>query len=204
MKNKLLIFILGFAIIIFLLAMDKCGNSLKYNNLRTEYNTLERMFKASAEISKEIIAEKEKEIAVADKKIKELESKIVAQNEAIAHLDNTIADVESAYDEEASPAMQIANLKQQVQLWKNKFQLAESIIADKDKIIFSLTQKYEAQLSITHEWELKYDGAIKLNDNLNLQVKALKGQVNRLKIGSGTKNLLIVIAGGIIIYGLVK
>ena len=201
MKNKFLIFVFVFVVIIFLMAVDKCGNSLKYNKLKAEYSDLEKSFKINTEISKAVIAEKDKEIAEADRKINELESSIKLKNEDIENLDEKLGELEGAYSESLSKDEQIANLKQQVKAWKGKFALAEKIIADKDKIIFSLTRKYEAQVTITLEWQSRYNGVIALNENLGLQVKTLKRQISRLKLGSGMKNVLIIAA---VIYGLVK
>ena len=51
----------------------------------------------------------------------------------------------------------VDNLSKQLSIWKQKFTLAEGIIRDKDVVIFSINEKYEAQVKISLEWRGLYD-----------------------------------------------
>lgn len=204
MKKKYVV-IVGILIGLFLLSVvDKCGQSNKYKKLRAEYKELNAIHKISHEKSKEAISEKTEEIRRADKKIKELELAVAKKGKILTEKGSEIEELEEAYDEAITKDEQIVNLQRQVQLWKEKFHIAENIIADKDAIIFSLTQKYEAEFVISNEWKSMYENELEMRNNLEAQIKALRKQVRGIKFGSTTKTGLLVIVGGILAYQMIK
>lgn len=204
MKKKHLIIIAILMGLLFLFSMDKCGNSEKLRRLRRENRGLEAAWRVEQKLSRDAIEEKEREISAANEKISLLETTVEEKNDEIDTLTSEIGDLENAYDEEAPPEEQIVNLKKQVALWKAKFILAETIIATKDKIIFSLTAAYDAQVLISNEYKGMYEKSLEINDGLKREIKLMRRQAGKIKTVSKIKNLALTILGGIMVYDLVK
>lgn len=106
------------------------------------------------------IAEQVKIIALKDRLISDSVGEITVINTAIGAKDKTITDLKAAlHNLEAAGDLsgQVANLKEQIAAWSEKFTLAESVIAEKDKIIIAWAAKFNAQLEISDSWKAKYD-----------------------------------------------
>lgn len=200
MKKKYIVIIAVLFGLLLLSAVDKCGRSEKYKKLEQENKILKKIQKSS----QEKIKNQSEEIQKTTERIRELESHVAEKNEALKNKGIRIEELEKSYDENAPQEKQITNLREQVQAWKEKFHIAENIIADKDRIIFSLTQKYEAQFAISEEWKTMYENELKLRENLESQIKVLEKQFRTVKFFSKVKTGLFTIIGGILIYQAIR
>ena len=117
---------------------------------------------------------------------------------------NTVADLEEEFGNLTNKDAKISNLTKQVEVWKEKFNLSQSIISDKDAIIFSLTQKYESQVVISLEYKSMDETSRGLLDIRDKQVKELEKLNKRLRLTSGLKSGLAVALAGIVLYSLLK
>jgi chromosome segregation ATPase len=88
--------------------------------------------------AEEIIRRQLLDIIEAQYRRDQAEARIQEKNQQLKARDKAIAGLEYAYDKLTQPGEKIANLKSQVAEWKGKFTLCQSIIAEKDEVIFTL------------------------------------------------------------------
>ena len=153
-----------------------CKMSDKYTRLQGKYDLLIEQKTAEQATLDQTIQEKTTEIAVLSGEVESLQETIIRRNVKQVALGKTISALESK-------AVSIPVLQEQVSVWKVRFSLAEQTIADQERIIFSLTGKYDAQVQISTAWEQKYklehtawEACEDLNSQLRrdyLKVKAL-------------------------------
>jgi len=111
-----------------------------------------------------------------------------------------IKELETLYPSLKDKDEQIGNLKQQVNVWKEQFFLAQEIIAEKDNIIFSLTEKYNVQVEITKQWVAKYDKEFALRNLAEEGWKNSEKRIIGLNLQSKVVKVLLVAASGYILY----
>lgn len=170
----------------------------KHGALQIAYADLDLKSKATIEANKADIAARDAVIDEAGRTIIDAEGKIRDKDKRILNLEEAFTQLGENKD------AKIINLQAQLSIWKEKFTLAEAIIAGKDKIIFSLTAKYDAQVKISTEWEASYYRQVELHqialDRISVMEKEWKG----IQFGSKLKTYLIAAAGAAIVYSLVK
>jgi len=148
--------------------------------------------------------------AIVGQKDKEIAEKV----EVIGHMTNAIGRKDSDLTElvqklhklEVSgdlPA-QVANLKEQVKAWSEKFSLAQSVIAEKDAIIADWAVKYNAQVTIGDTWKQKYEGETRLRTLAEKGWKASERRLRWARVMSNIKSGLIVGALGYLGYSAIK
>jgi hypothetical protein len=201
-KYWLLVGLLGLGIIF--LGLDKCGSSKKADELRGQYEEASRIAKVERLIKEEVIKEQQGIIKKQDLLIVESRKEVEIKNSYISSLGNTVAELEGEFDSLTDKDEKIANLVTQVSIWKEKFTLAQSIISDKDAIIFSLTQKYESQLKISNSYKDMHESIQPLVEICTKQVKELEKINRRLKFTSKLKTGVVVSCALLFLYNMVK
>jgi len=134
----------------------------------------------------------------AGRTIIDAEGKIRDKDERILNLEEAFTQLGENKD------AKIINLQAQLSIWKEKFTLAQAIIADKDKIIFSLTAKYDAQVQITAEWEASCYRQVELHQIALDRISVMEKEWRGIQFGSKLKTYLIAAAAAAFIYSLVK
>lgn len=111
-----------------------------------------------------------------EEKIDELNANIDSANTVIAKLEekdvdksDKIKELEANYKTIETEAGKICNLEEQVEIWKARFSICQEKIVEKDKIIFSLQDKYNNEINLRLECE-------KLLNDL-LEAQALKDEL---------------------------
>jgi len=203
-KHKQLILIIALSIGIFFLLMDKCGSSREADELKGEWKKANEIAKVERLIKEETIREQKKIIKKQDSLIAEANKEVEIKNSHISSLGNTVADLEDEFGNLTDKDAKISNLTKQVEVWKEKFALSQSIIADKDAIIFSLSQKYESQVIISLEYKSMDEASRGLLAIRNKQVKELEKINKRLRLTSRLKTGFVVVLAGLIVYNMVK
>ena len=143
-----------------------------------EYAESKRIYEADAQIKLATIAELQGQNAL-------LQGSIDSANTIIANLEgkqgeatNAIGHLTTALGQAKTDAERVPILAALVDEWKGKFTLAQAQIAEKDKIIFSLTNKYNNQLRISEEysglWGKEKTLRLKAEIGLNLQDKRIR------------------------------
>lgn len=174
------------------------------SELKGEYEALKVIQKAEAEKSaaaiklyESLIAERDSAIAGLNAVIDETEATLEVKERDLKELQALEPLIEDK-DE------LIVNLRAQIAGLTEQFTLARSIIRDKDAIIFSLTEKYEAQVQISLTYRDDRDRAAQLQLVAEKRIKVLEGQVRRTRAGSTLKSVLVAGAAGYIGYSLLR
>lgn len=147
------------------------------NFWRGEYNELRNISTASEQIHLATIAELEQGNAM-------LQGSIDSANTIIANLEGkqgeanaTIGQLNTALGQAKTDAERVPILTALVEEWKGKFTLAQAQIAEKDKVIFSLTDQYRSALQIGEEyrnlWTTEKTLRLKCEDGLSLSDKRI-------------------------------
>ena len=201
-KYWLLVCILGLGIVF--LGLDKCGSSRRADELRGQYEEAREIAEVERRIQEATIREQQEKIAEAMSTIAKINENVAKKDRNIAELGNTITDLEEEFGNLPDKDEKIDNLTKQVNLWKEKFTLSQSIIQDKDEIIFQLSKKYKSQLKISNSYKDMYEsvqGVLVIRGN---QVKELEKINKRLRLTSGLKSGLAVMLAGLIVYNMIK
>ena len=201
-KTVAVIVILCLAVVF--LGLDKCGSSRKADELKGKYEEASRIAKVERLIKEATIKEQQGIIEKQDLLIAKTNEKVEIKNNLISSLGNTVADLEDEFGNLTDKDAKISNLTKQVEVWKQKFSISQSIISDKDAIIFSLTQKYESQVVISLEYKSMDEASRGLLDIRDKQVKELEKLNKRLRLTSGLKSGLAVVLAGVVLYSLLK
>jgi len=153
------------------------------------------------------IGELQQTVGQKDKEIAEKIETIGHMTNAIGRKDSDLTElVQKLHQLEVSgdlPA-QVANLKEQVKVWSEKFSLAQSVIAEKDAIIADWAAKYSAQVTISESWKQKYEGELHLRTLAEKGWKASGRKLWWTRVMSHIKSGLIVGALGYLGYSAIK
>ena len=193
------------------LLVRSCKISDRYSTLLGEYQALKGISAENERIAKEKIADAHADI---DNLVEDNRQLHLQISESVGNISNLDGDVVRLEDElatirteaETIPNLkeQIVNLEGQVNICKERFTLAENIIADKDEIIFNLKEQYELQIGISVNFEALY---------LEQKALVLKGEELRTvisrrlrvaKFGGTFKTLTLGVLGGYLAYKLIK
>ena len=148
-------FVLG-GLILFLFLVWQIG-TCKYKKLEAEGNVLKGKWEQQVKDYEENDMKRSKLIREHEAKIDELNGMVDSSNTVISNLatedkrklsrTRTLEEAADSLDDTEYVA-RIANLEKQVSVWKDRFNLCQQGIAEKDKIIFALNEKYATQLNI--------------------------------------------------------
>ena len=158
------------------------------NKAQTEKEKQESQ-KAIQELKKEI-GEKEKSIALSEANVINLKKRDEFKSQDLKKLESEIINLK---DKDKI----IENLKSQINVWSERFTLAQNQLAEKDKIIFSLTEKFNAQVKISIQWEGLYNRQVGLNKILEDRIALADKKISRLGFESKIEKVLIT---GLAIY----
>jgi len=200
--------LIGFGVVLILAVafiMRSCTLYDKVSELKGEHEALQVAYADLDMKSRAAIAGLEQDIAAKDKAIAESNHTIAVIRDKIQAKDEDINRLEAEYvNLGENKDAKISNLLAQVVAWKNKFTLAEEIIAQKDGIIFDLTGKYEAQVVISAEWKAQLDRQVELHTVCLERIKVMEKEWRGVKFGSKVKTYVMAAVGAGLVYSLVK
>lgn len=191
-------------ILLIVLAFRSCSFIDRYSVLKGRYDALVEEYDTQRDNSEAQILSLRNIIAQKDEEIHSITSHIVEKEVEISTLHAETAKLEFTYATLEDKDAKIDNLETQVSIWKQKFHIAEAIISDKDDIIFSLNEKYEAQVKISLEWRAMYENESTLRALAEKRLKLAGRQIGRLKFGGTIKTGLVAGLAGVVVYGLVR
>ena len=128
----------------------------------------------------------------------------------IADRDNLLSDLreqlDALPDEETVVILRkrVDILTETVEQWREKFVLAEAIIAEKDTMIFALSEKYDIEHDAHLKLKVAYDVHLEYTDSLVAFNAELKRAYNRSRVVSTLKTAGLLTAGAVIIYTILK
>jgi len=135
-----------------------------------------------------IVGQKDQEIAEKVETIGHMTNAIGRKDSDLTELVQKLHQLEVSGDLSA----QVANLKEQVKAWSDKFSLAQTVIAEKDAIIADWSAKYSAQVTIGDMWKQKYEGETRLRTLAEKGWKASERKLRWARIGSNIEKLVIL------------
>jgi len=135
-----------------------------------------------------IVGQKDQEIAEKVETIGHMTNAIGRKDSDLTQLVQKLHQLEVSGDLSA----QVANLKEQVKAWSDKFSLAQTVIAEKDAIIADWSAKYSAQVTIGDMWKQKYEGETRLRTLAEKGWKASERKLRWARIGSNIEKLVIL------------
>lgn len=195
--TKYLVVIIVLCVGILFLFMDKCGSSRKVDELKGQYEEANRIAKVERLIKEEIIKEQKEKIGV-------LDASIVVLNTTIKDKDKDLAKIEDELGELKRDFVSLKECQAQYDKLVKGFNLCKSINADKKSVIFSLNEKYNAQLKISDSYKIMYETLIQEKRILQSIVKAQDGQIKKLKLFSNAKTGIVVLLIIATAYGVLK
>lgn len=210
MKTKDILIVIGLVIgllilIAFLLSIQRSHKLYDLNSLlKGQYETLKNEKEKSDKASKEIIVEQDKVIKKLDEVIKLSDDIVNEKAKEIKNKDSKISNLEKIYPALKDKDKQIENLQEQLKAWAEKFSLAELTIKEKDKIMFSLTGKFDAQKKISSEYLLQIGREINLRNVAEERIQTLEKNLKQAKIYSKVKDWIVAGFIGYTIYSLIK
>jgi hypothetical protein len=169
-----------------------------YDNLKLKADAQETILLGHITDLTVVIAEKDERISALTEEIVVTTGVMDAHGVTIDELEAALANIPTT-----DYANIISNLTNQVTLWKVRFTLSEDIIADKDAIIFSMSDKYEAQLIISDDYKTLWETEKELHGIALSRISVLEGKVRVAKFGGTVRNGIILGLGAFIVYGLV-
>lgn len=138
----------------------------------------------------------------------EMNGAIDSANTHIANLEmedskksETISRLESEYSQLYDKELQIKNLQVQVDMWKGRFSLAQDKLSEKDKIIFSLQEKYEVELELRKATQVvleEYKISLKIRDELIAELEKKLRHTSRWRT---LERLSFLGIAGLLLYG---
>lgn len=211
--SKLLKFLLPAALVILLIvvAFRSCGIYDRYSVLKGRYDALTEEYNTQRDNALQDIVGLRNIIAQKDERIRNITAQIEVKEGEISTLHTQTDKLESTYTklkEELVSVdtlqLRVDNLETQVSIWKQKFTLSEGIIQDKDSVIFSLNEKYEAQVKISLEWKQMYDNEVTLHTLCKQRLDLANKRIGGLRFGGTIKTGLVLGLAAVVIYGLVQ
>ena len=178
------------------LTMDNCGSTDKYNKLKGEYQTYYNISKVVIQKSIEAIDEQNDEIGILSEKLTYLHGIIEVK-------DADLADKEEELGELKRDFADLEECQEQYDKLVEAFTLCKSISVDKDSVIFSLNEKYDAQVVISLKYKDMYESIQPLVDIHTKQVKELENINRRLKLTGKLKTGIVVVVAGVVLYSLI-
>ncbi|MBW2037164.1 MAG: hypothetical protein JRI41_06765 [Deltaproteobacteria bacterium] len=190
------LFILA-GLFVFFAIQRSCTLHSKYSELKGQYEALAKEHETYKRVTEEEAAHLRKRIEDQDKIIVAANKEIAKKHERIARLDEELAGLEEKADKTQNLAKKVTLLERQINIWKQKFSLAQGVIADKDKIIFSLTEKYQTQVRITQHYKTLYEREAQLRELLEKRVKIADSKIKGLNFKLGLSNAAWAVIAGV-------
>lgn len=208
MKNLILKAVIAALIVASLFLLTRsCGLTEKYKLAKDDYIELKKITEADHALSLTHIEELNNEIGQANKTIVKLNGDITVKNTKITLLSKQLADIvgqEPPTTPEIETMPIVLSLRAQVQTLSNLYSISVDIINEKDKVIDLWSKKFGAEVTINETLRTMYDKEHALRVNCDALLRSLEGTVHRQLSWGRVKSSAIVVACGIIVYGLVK
>ncbi len=150
-----------------------------------------------------------------DRLMGELNGMIDSSNTVIALLTEEdavkarrIGELEALHPESPTEEEIIDNWQERTELWKNRFSLCQGVIVEKDVIIFSLQEKYAAELQLNLQVESllgDYKSQVSLLETQLHSTDSLTATLERkLRANKAMKTGAVLAFVGVVVYVLVR
>jgi chromosome segregation ATPase len=180
----------------------------RYSVLKGEYNAKVEAATEAEKYAAGQIAALKTEITLRDTAIVKAQDRIKALTLAGAAASGHLSDLQAEYKKilemGGDKDSQITNLNAQIDAWAERFAIAEQTIKGKDEIIFSLTAKYSAQVSISASWESQFKAERTLRFDAEKLIRSLEWKVRAVRAKNTITTLAALAVGGVVLYDTLK
>jgi chromosome segregation ATPase len=191
-------------IVAVILAVRVMNVTDRYSILKGEYNAKVEATTEAEKYAAGQIAALKTEITLRDTAIVKATTKINALTLAGVTASGRLSDLQAEYSKimemGGDKDSQITNLNAQIDAWAERFAIAEQTIRGKDEIIFSLTAKYSAQVSISALWESQFKAERTLRFDAEKLIRSLEWKVRAVRAKSTVMTLATVMIGGLLAH----
>lgn len=181
--------VLLFSIALGYVVCDRASVEDKLNYWKGQYQELKNITEADEKIKLAAIADLEEKNSLLQGAIDSANTIIVNLEESQANADISISDLNTALVKAKTDAERVPILTALVDEWKDKFSLAQKEIAEKDRVIFSLTEQYQAEMQISANykvlWEKEHTLRLKCEKGIGLfdkRIATLQRQVKLTRV----------------------
>ena len=174
----------------FYVMCDRPTLNHKIDYWQGQYDAERKLAIAGEEIALKKIGELQSEIAMKDGAIDSANTVIATLQEAQDTANDQISSLNVSLSEATTDAERVPILVSLVDEWKGKFTLAQSTIAEKDRIIEATTVKYNLQVQISDGYKAGWgrEKALRLNCEVGLGLKDKR--INQLERQNKLKTIL--------------
>ena len=199
MKKYLPIIAGVFALVAIVSFLRSCGLSEKYREQKLAYTELRAVTDADHAVQLLFIAERDKIITTQNEKIEGFVGQVTTYQRQLSVLHSQLEELQNT-EPPTTPEIEslpiVINLRGQVSRLTEMFTLANSIIAEKDKIIKAWEVKFAAQVDISESWKKQYEDEHTLRLACEGMNKTLESKVRTIAFRGKIWTAAALVAGG--------
>jgi len=199
MKKYLPIIAGVFALVAIVSFLRSCGLSEKYREQKLAYTELRAVTDADHAVQLLFIAERDKIITTQNEKIEGFVGQVTTYQRQLSVLHSQLEELQNT-EPPTTPEIEslpiVINLRGQVSRLTEMFTLANSIIAEKDKIIKAWEVKFAAQVDISESWKKQYEDEHALRLACEGMNKTLESKVRTIAFRGKIWTAAALVAGG--------
>ena len=199
MKKYLPIIAGVFALVAIVSFLRSCGLSEKYQKQKLAYTELRAVTDADHAVQLLFIAERDKIITTQNEKIEGFVGQVTTYQRQLSVLHSQLEELQNE-EPPTTPEIEslpiVINLRGQVSRLTEMFTLANSIIAEKDKIIQAWEVKFAAQVDISNSWKKQYEDEHTLRLACEGMNKTLESKVRTIAFRGKIWTAAALVAGG--------
>jgi septal ring factor EnvC (AmiA/AmiB activator) len=188
----------------FSMAFKACDLTDAYSIKVGEYTAIKRQAELDRRAAERDIKNLEKSIKDRDKILEDKQKELERKYTAIDNLNGDLAKLKTALGAAQTDAERVVLLTQEVQVWVNKFSLAEGIIADKDAQILVWKGKYDIEVQIAARFKALYDGLLSQTEACDAVNRQLAKELRVSRFGSKIKSGVVIGVVAYVAYTLIK
>ena len=206
MKRALPWLLLVFAALGLLALLDRsCRATQEIRDWRLKYEGYRAIAEADARFRNEQIAEARAIIAVREGRVVTLEAEAVT---LMGHIDSLTHALASAQEPPTTAEQErlpiVVFLRAQVKAHEARFSLAVEALASKDATIAELKGVVVEKDHIIEAVTAQYDAEHALRLNCEQGIALYQKQARTLRLGGKVKTIALAVAGGLVVYSLLK
>ena len=187
-----------------LLAVTRsCNLSNRLTTTLTEYKVYKAIVEADKQLTDKSLKDSLASLEARDKEIRKSVRVTHALEKELAKKGGVLKDLQGKYDKITTCPERVVSLKEQIVFHKEQFSLAQGIIVEKDKIIFSLKDKYSTAMSIADMYKAMHLKELNLRTLCEKKSNILERKFRKHRLSGTIKTTVIGIAVGVIAYQII-
>ena len=180
-----------------------CNLSNRLATVLTEYEVYKAIVKADKQLTDKSLKDSLASLEARDKEIKASVARTHGLEKKLVKKEGVLNRLQGKYDEITTCPEKVESLESQLLIWSDKFTLAESVIVEKDKIIFSLKDKYSTAMGIADMYKAMHMKELDLRVLCEKKANVLERKYRSQRFKGTLKTAVIGVAVGVIAYQII-